>query len=87
MKPRRSYCCLWGSSSFQECRKRGPGVAAFCSARGGHSHPDYKATDDVDEDEDDDEHLGKFSLLKCAKGSVAILYCQFVNRALNSLAP
>jgi len=65
-------------------------VAPACSASPGHSRPDYEATDPVDEEDEDAEQLGTFSLLKCSKGSVAILYlgifCQFVNRALNSPA-
>lgn len=67
-------------------------MAAFCSACAGHSHCDYKATNDVDEDDDvgeeeEDKQLGNFSLLKYSQGSIAVLYlgmfCQFVNRALN----
>lgn len=62
-------------------------MATACCARAGHSRPDYEAANRVDGDDEDDEQLRKFSLLKCSKGSVAVLYlgvfCQFVNRALD----
>lgn len=45
----------------------------------------------AEDDEGDGEQLRKFFSLKCSKGSVAIFYlglfCQFVSKALNFLAP
>lgn len=53
------------------------------SACAGQSHLDDEDT----EEEEENKQLGKFSLLKCFKGVVAILsvgmVCQFVSRALN----
>lgn len=67
--------------------ERAPNGPSLLCSRWAH-HPDSEAADHVDHvDEEDAEQLGTFSLLKCSKGSVAILYlgmfCQFVNRALN----
>ena len=49
------------------------------SACAGHSHLHDK---DTDEGEEEFEQLGKFSLLKCPKGSVAVLYVCFVSLSI-----
>ena len=72
MGPGTSSCCLFGRSSVQECWNRGPGVATLCSC--------WPRRDKGTEEEEEAE---QFPLLKCPKGSVAILYVCFVSFSID----